>query len=154
MMAPATNNHHEDEPTQHRLEQDIRKTISHLTRHLTALHSSVDHDVPYNRDGVRIITLTGNNNGATMKIDGAAVGQMVETHGMLLGDEKTMRAYSNSNYQAVNNSVLLGGSYTAEDPGIHINFLDFQKEEEEGGDKKEDQKGIENFHQSNLSAMN
>ncbi|KAG0488562.1 hypothetical protein HPP92_007373 [Vanilla planifolia] len=65
-----------------------------------------------------------------MKAD--AVGEVTETHGFVLGDEKALRAFTNSNFQAVNNSVLLGGSCIAEDPGVNIRISEDGEEEEEG----------------------
>uniref|UniRef100_A0A0A9AAT0 Uncharacterized protein n=1 Tax=Arundo donax TaxID=35708 RepID=A0A0A9AAT0_ARUDO len=35
-------------------------------------------------------------------------------------EESVVSAYTNSNYQAVNNSVLVAGSCTVNDPGVHV----------------------------------
>lgn len=59
--------------------------------------------------GVRIVTLSGTNKGATMAGE-------EEAPTALVGDG----AVANSNYQAVNNSVLLDGKCAAEDPGVHL----------------------------------
>ncbi|PKA54191.1 hypothetical protein AXF42_Ash000024 [Apostasia shenzhenica] len=64
-----------------------------------------------------------------MRTDG--VGEATETNGVLVGDEKAMRAYTNSNYQAVNNAIMLGGSCTADDPGVHVVLSDFEDSRKE-----------------------
>ncbi|KAG0490272.1 hypothetical protein HPP92_007135 [Vanilla planifolia] len=133
-MAPA--NTQDDDHCRRKHEHEIRDAISSLTHHLTALgrsaaRTSDSHAVamePHN--GVPFIRLAGKNSGAAMKAD--AVGEVTETHGFVLGDEKALRAFTNSNFQAVNNSVLLGGSCIAEDPGVNIRISEDGEEEEEG----------------------
>ncbi|XP_062224681.1 uncharacterized protein LOC133923385 [Phragmites australis] len=73
-----------------------------------------------------IITLAGENSGATME----ATGDMEDI--VVVGnadadeneddqeEESVVSAYTNSNYQAVNNSVLVAGSCTVNDPGVHV----------------------------------
>ena len=42
------------------------------------------------------------------------------------GDEpEALSTFVNSNFQAINNSVMLGGSYQANDPGVHMDISDF-----------------------------
>uniref|UniRef100_A0ACD5YZK9 Uncharacterized protein n=1 Tax=Avena sativa TaxID=4498 RepID=A0ACD5YZK9_AVESA len=76
-----------------------------------------------------IITLAGENNGAAMEAADAEDLVVVEAGG---GDhdeeddeagedeEVEVSAYTNSNYQAVNNSVLVAGSCAVRDPGVHV----------------------------------
>nr|XP_040256797.1 uncharacterized protein LOC120974357 [Aegilops tauschii subsp. strangulata] len=35
-------------------------------------------------------------------------------------EEVQVAAYTNNNYQAVNNSMLVTGSYAVRDPGVHV----------------------------------
>ncbi|XP_047061867.1 uncharacterized protein LOC124669267 [Lolium rigidum] len=74
-----------------------------------------------------IITLAGENHGAAMEAADAEDLVVVEAGG---GDhdgdddgedeEVEVSAYTNSNYQAVNNSVLVAGSCAVRDPGVHV----------------------------------
>ncbi|ONK78430.1 uncharacterized protein A4U43_C02F18680 [Asparagus officinalis] len=54
-------------------------------------------------------------------------------------DEGKVSAYTNSNFQAVNNSIMMDGECTAEDPGVHIEIVDCMdiEEEDEDGDEKD-----------------
>ncbi|KAL9680289.1 hypothetical protein QQ045_018167 [Rhodiola kirilowii] len=70
--------------------------------------------------GLRIITLAGSNQGATM-------------HGELMDDKantddddpyEALGTYVNSNFQAINNSIMMEGSYTTNDPGVHMDISD------------------------------
>ncbi|KAF0893254.1 hypothetical protein E2562_023506 [Oryza meyeriana var. granulata] len=76
--------------------------------------------------GTSIITLAGENNGATMEVAGDVEDLVVvEAGGDGDGDEEeeeesVVSAYTNSNYQAVNNSVLVAGSCAVKDPGVHV----------------------------------
>ncbi|KAG1354735.1 101 kDa malaria antigen [Cocos nucifera] len=126
------------------MEHEIRDMISKLTHQLTALGGSTAWPGQENEEGdhgVRIITLAGDNKGATMK---ANLEEMMDTHGALHDDERAMSAYTNSNYQAVNNSILLGGSCNAEDPGVHIVISDHVDDhgdsDQESHEKKEKEK--------------
>jgi hypothetical protein len=74
-----------------------------------------------------IITLAGENNGATMEAAGndeaedlVVVGKESEDVDQEEGEESVVSTYANSNYQAVNNSVLVSGSCAVNDPGVHV----------------------------------
>ncbi|KAL6885548.1 hypothetical protein ACP4OV_010327 [Aristida adscensionis] len=79
-------------------------------------------------DAATIITLAGENSGATMETTGDVEDLVVvgkaeddddeEEHEE--EEEEVVSAYTNSNYQAVNNSVLVAGSCAVEDPGVHV----------------------------------
>ncbi|MQM06348.1 hypothetical protein Taro_039174 [Colocasia esculenta] len=100
------------------LEGEIRSMISKLTGHLTNLScraASGAGGEGADGGGMRVVTLAGTNKGATM--EGRDMG---DAHGMIHGDDGQLSAFANSNYQAVNNSILLEGSCTAEDPGVHL----------------------------------
>uniref|UniRef100_A0A0D9W1S1 Uncharacterized protein n=1 Tax=Leersia perrieri TaxID=77586 RepID=A0A0D9W1S1_9ORYZ len=78
--------------------------------------------------GSNIITLAGENNGATMEVAGGGdVEDLVVVEAAGDEDEEeeeeeesVVSAYTNSNYQAVNNSVLVAGSCAVKDPGVHV----------------------------------
>ncbi|KAL6006638.1 hypothetical protein ACLOJK_032131 [Asimina triloba] len=122
------------EGSQKRLDREIKEMVSMLTNHITELQPNKNKagsgdEVRTDEDddrGVRVITLAGNNTGATMR---AGLGEMLEGQGF---DHEMLGAYANSNCQAVNNSIMMNGSYTAEDPGVHIVISDLAEEHEQG----------------------
>ncbi|XP_020095390.1 uncharacterized protein LOC109715021 [Ananas comosus] len=130
-----------------KLDREVHDTISQLTDRLSAF----DVGDAASEKGVRIITIAGDNKGATMKKLQALENQYCshkdqDTQGEVCedGDDGAVRAYANSNYQAVNNSVLVGGSCAAEDPGIHIEVV---SESLHGDDDDEDEEECEHEHE-------
>jgi hypothetical protein len=109
-------------------ERRIHDMMSKLMDRLVSLGQGTsehgnNHNTHHDADqGVRIITLAGENNGATMKA--VSLDELDDTQGMIYNDENLMTAYTNSNYQTVNNSIMLEGSCSAEDPGVHIVISD------------------------------
>ncbi|ONK60098.1 uncharacterized protein A4U43_C08F14160 [Asparagus officinalis] len=69
----------------------------------------------------KIITVVGENVGATMKMKAS---EMKDTSGVMYSNEKTTSAVMNSNYQAVNNSVMFKGRCVVEDPSVHVVISD------------------------------
>ncbi|XP_027363832.1 uncharacterized protein LOC113871166 [Abrus precatorius] len=105
------------------LDRDIRNMVSAITHRVKDFHKSgpTHHLENDEEHGLSMITLAGNNNGATMK---SALDEKSDTTSH--GDEpETLSTYVNSNFQAINNSVMLGGSYQANDPGVHLDISDF-----------------------------
>ncbi|CAN6247895.1 unnamed protein product [Urochloa humidicola] len=109
---------------------EVSAAVSKLNDNLaTALTGSADAATGTNT----IITLAGENSGATMEAAGAgdvedlvvvgnADAEEEENDGQE-GEEEEVQvvsAYTNSNYQAVNNSVLVSGSCAVNDPGVHV----------------------------------
>ena len=99
---------------------EVDAAVTNLNDHLaTALSGGEDAG----SGKTTIITLTGENNGAAMEAADAEDLVVVEAGG---GDhdeedeEVEVSAYTNSNYQAVNNSVLVAGSCAVRDPGVHV----------------------------------
>ncbi|CAI8590969.1 unnamed protein product [Vicia faba] len=88
------------------LDREIREMVSAITGRVTNFHKpgSTHHLDNEDEHGARIITLAGTNEGATLRSE---------------MDEKI------GNFQAINNSVMLGGSYHANDPGVHMDIEDF-----------------------------
>ena len=91
--------------------------------------------------GTTIITLAGENKGASMKVDSSAVadgrgdaaagskerrghkldGSVVVSSGKeQAGGGKGLTAFVNSNVQVINNSLLLQSSCNGGDPGVHL----------------------------------
>ncbi|KAL2336242.1 hypothetical protein Fmac_010688 [Flemingia macrophylla] len=62
-------------------------------------------------NGIRVITIAGENRGAEMQI---TMSQKKSIH------NKGERVYGNSNVQCVNNSMLFNTSLTHHDPGMHL----------------------------------
>ncbi|RRT50733.1 hypothetical protein B296_00026704 [Ensete ventricosum] len=93
-----------------------------------------DHPMSLNKqggDGTRIVVLASENKGAVTKVNSQ---EMMDTGGVLRADKNALAACANSNYQAINNSIVLDGSCTAEDPGIHIAISDHEDDDDESGE--------------------
>ncbi|KAI3852450.1 hypothetical protein MKX03_009413 [Papaver bracteatum] len=141
MVPEPTNNHKRNNnhsADQRQLDREVRDMLSTLTNRLTDLHSnnkSSDHQpiqVGGGEDeeehGVRIITLAGTNMGATMKAE--SLDDQKSSYGIspTTFDNEAMTAYANSNFQSINNSIMLGGSYKCKDPGVHMETSDYLEE--------------------------
>ncbi|KAM0041468.1 hypothetical protein Hdeb2414_s0011g00366681 [Helianthus debilis subsp. tardiflorus] len=118
------------------LDREIRSMMSILTNRLAHLHkkpteggsASNMHDNEHDHDddhgSFSVITMAGNNEGATM------TGQMDmadRKSGMKEDNDQVnapLTTLLNSNFQGVNNSIMVGGSYSANDPGIHLDVED------------------------------
>ncbi|BAF13921.1 uncharacterized protein [Oryza sativa Japonica Group] len=97
---------------------EVSSILSKLNDHLAGADEAKEPA------GTSIITLAGENNGATMEVAGDVEDLVVVEAG---GDEdddeeeeSVVSAYTNSNYQALNNSVLVAGSCAVKDPGVHV----------------------------------
>lgn len=117
--------------------------ISTLTDRLTALGRSVPRSDAKGQEagdaypGLGVITMAGDNKGASMKADMEELG---DAHGGLYSDDGGMCTYTNSNYQAVNNSILLGGSCAAKDPGVHVVISEYVEEDDDDDDDDEEER--------------
>ncbi|KAJ1269794.1 hypothetical protein BS78_06G004700 [Paspalum vaginatum] len=105
---------------------EVNAAVTKLNEHLaTALTGGGEAAAASNNT---IITLAGENSGASMDAAGDAEDLVVvgnadaeEDGGQEEGEEDVViSAYTNSNYQAVNNSVLVAGSCAVNDPGVHV----------------------------------
>ncbi|XWS61478.1 hypothetical protein CRYUN_Cryun07bG0129100 [Craigia yunnanensis] len=116
------------------LDKEIRDMVSAITHRISGIHKpGSSHHEDDDEHGVRIITLSGNNAGATMRseLDGKS-----SPDGISLGEPDTLSTYVNSNFQAVNNSIMLGSSYNTNDPGVHLDVSDvFEHEGKMPADK-------------------
>ncbi|KAE8683934.1 putative Auxin-induced protein 5NG4 [Hibiscus syriacus] len=115
------------------LDKEIKDMVSAITRRVCGVHkpgSSQGGD----DDGVRIITLAGSNAGATMRSE--LDEKSSSPHGISLCEPDTLSTYVNSNFQAVNNSMMLGSSYNTNDPGVHLDISDVAEHEGKKSDDK------------------
>lgn len=142
----------EGDRMQKQLDREIREMVSALINRLAQLqhnpdhvqkqqpagsshlHQQLAHESDDENHGVRIVTLAGSNTGAAMRgeVDdnnARAHGHHGLGHGELLSqndhEEDGLSTYVNSNFQAINNSIMLGGSYSSNDPGVHLDISDF-----------------------------
>ncbi|KAG6684653.1 hypothetical protein I3842_12G072600 [Carya illinoinensis] len=114
---------------QKQLDRGIREMVSAITRRVADLHTSdsihhlqqQDDDDQDDHHGVRIVTLAGTNTGATLRSEMDEKAKSPHD-GLLLGEPETLSAYVNSNFQAINNSIMMGGSYGTNDPGVHLDI--------------------------------
>ncbi|CAL5036108.1 unnamed protein product [Urochloa decumbens] len=107
---------------------EVSAAVSKLNDNLaTALTGGADTGAGNNT----IITLAGENSGATMEAVGdvedlVVVGNVDAEEEENGGDgqqeeeDVVISSYSNSNYQAVNNSAVVSGSCAVNDPGVHV----------------------------------
>ncbi|RDX92383.1 hypothetical protein CR513_25469, partial [Mucuna pruriens] len=127
------------------LDREIRDMVFAITHKVTNFHKSgsTPHLENDGEHGLSMVSLVGNNNGATMK------SELDEKSGITShGDEpEELSTFVNSNFQAINNSLMFGGSYQANDPGVHMDISDFStenhhlKEERHGKKGKKKEKG-------------
>ena len=96
---------------------EVNSTVAKLNDRLAG-----GSDEANNGAATNIITLAGENNGATMEAAGYVEDLVIVEAGGDDGDEEesVVSAYTNSNCQAVNNSVLVAGSCAVKDPGVHV----------------------------------
>jgi hypothetical protein len=108
---------------------EVNTAVAKINDHLAgALTGSDTADA--GGSSTTIIPLAGENNGATMEVaagndegeDLVVVGKESEDDDLQEEgeEERVVSTYANSNYQAVNNSVLVSGSCAVNDPGVHV----------------------------------
>ncbi|XP_043725890.1 uncharacterized protein LOC122672492 [Telopea speciosissima] len=105
---------------------ELQRTTNNMTKsgstQTNAEGKEVDDD---NAGGPRVITLAGSNTGATMR---TGKGEMSDQPyslrwGEVEEEEEEMSTYVNSNFQSINNSLIFGGSYNSNDPGVHMEIM-------------------------------
>ncbi|GER53636.1 oxidoreductases [Striga asiatica] len=113
-MAPEPTSHDSTENERKSLERELKEVISALTTRLSTIQRAHKPSSSQEEEqGVGMITLAGNNVGATMRGDVDEVEQLED-----------LATYVNSNFQAINNSIMMGGSYKTNDPGVHLDISD------------------------------
>ncbi|KAK9145904.1 hypothetical protein Sjap_005807 [Stephania japonica] len=165
-MAPAEFINNATKPnhqtTTSQIDRETRDLVSALTHRLNELHhigklpghhqdgdDGHDHNHHHHHheeeQGARIITLAGTNTGATMH--GEYLDDIPETkYGFSQDVQEAMTTYANSNFQAVNNSIMFNSHYTCDDPGVHIETTEmFERPESKTGShgKKDREKNKE-----------
>ncbi|XP_037475337.1 uncharacterized protein LOC119352851 [Triticum dicoccoides] len=94
---------------------EVSNAITDLNDHLATALGTGDEGK------TTVITLAGENDGAAMDAEDLVVAEAGgEGEEGEEEEEVQLAAYTNSNYQAVNNSVLLAGSCAVRDPGVHV----------------------------------
>ncbi|TXG50804.1 hypothetical protein EZV62_023328 [Acer yangbiense] len=151
-------------------DREVRDMVHAITDRISDLqkpgssHNLEDEDDDH---GVRIITLAGTNTGATMRTE--LDDKNIPLSGVSLGDQhqhqqqqqpEPLATYVNSNFQSVNNSIMLGSTYNTNDPGVHLDIADFyehqhghkpdQKQHAKKG-KKKDKESLKSDHHSDHS---
>lgn len=121
------------------LDKDIREMVTSITSRVTNFHKSGHYKEDEDEDdGVRIITLAGTNDGATLKSE---VDNKMAGHHSTKPEDEPLSTYVNSNFQAVNNSIMFSGSYQANDPGVNVEIVDFIEPASHHKAGKHDKKG-------------
>lgn len=130
-------NSFEEEKQHKQFDREVREMVSAITHRLSDLHkpgSSSHHEVNENEHGARIITLAGTNSGASLRSE---LDEKIGFHGEAPPAEfDALSTFVNSNFQAVNNSIMMGAGYTAHDPGVHLDVSDFVEPHEPKPEKK------------------
>ncbi|CAN4104716.1 unnamed protein product [Withania somnifera] len=109
-------------------DNEIKNMISDLTKHLGGLKNVRNKAAPGDSSqsddddhGTRIITLAGTNVGASMR---GEMEEKVGIEGNPTEGNEALKTYVNNNFQSLNNSIMLGGSYCINDPGVHLDISD------------------------------
>ncbi|CAN6860209.1 unnamed protein product [Brassica oleracea] len=96
---------------------DLKNMISSLTHMGAEKGGPSQYEEREEEDeGVRVITLSGSNIGATMKTE------LDNNHGEDKHELDFLTTFVNSNFQAVNNSLMMGAKYETHDPGVHLDI--------------------------------
>ncbi|KAJ9131464.1 hypothetical protein P3X46_035120 [Hevea brasiliensis] len=108
------------------LDREVRDMVNAITSRVGDLHKTGgSQQAEQDENGVRIITLAGTNTGATMRTElDEKVPNNAPQGGVSAGEPDLLDTYVNSNFQAVNNSIMLGSSYNTNDPGVHLDISD------------------------------
>ncbi|XP_023551598.1 uncharacterized protein LOC111809376 [Cucurbita pepo subsp. pepo] len=109
-------------------DREVREMVSTLTGRLGLIRkggSAHQHEL-VDDQGSSVITLAGTNTGATMRAELNGKTTKLEEAGA--DENESLASYINSNFQAINNSIMFGGSYTGNDPGVHMDMSDYYEE--------------------------
>ncbi|KAG2680594.1 hypothetical protein I3760_11G105600 [Carya illinoinensis] len=119
----------------------VREMVSAITHRFTDLQKSgkLQQGDDQDDNGVRIVTLAGNNTGATLRSEMDEKASPL--HGVSLGEPEDLTTYVNSNFQAINNSIMMGGSYNTNDPGVHVDIVDYFDSKGQNPADKQGKKG-------------
>ncbi|CAN1779439.1 hypothetical protein LINPERHAP1_LOCUS14746 [Linum perenne] len=168
-MLPGANNKstsapHPDHPKL--LDRHVRDMVNTITHRVSGIsttgsgHSTsatTTDDDELQQHGVSVITLAGTNTGATMRgeFDRDSLKQGVgrKSNNVEQDEEDEEDAnvgtYVNSNFQAVNNSIMLDSNYTTNDPGVHLDISDHRGDDKLG---RRGKKNIADNHEASKSS--
>jgi outer membrane biosynthesis protein TonB len=139
-----------------KLHKELKEGVAEMVHKLSASAPSAGggHGRPASAAaGTTVVTLAGENKGASMKIDGAALadgkadsaaGKERRGHkldgsavagGKEQGGSKGLTAFVNSNVQVINNSLMLQSSCNGGDPGVHLKLSTKAKKKGDGGEE-------------------
>ncbi|KAJ8764827.1 hypothetical protein K2173_010292 [Erythroxylum novogranatense] len=113
------------------IDREIKDMVNSITQHIDGINRPGDsgksphlHEMGEDENGVRILTLAGTNTGATMRTE--LDEKQSKRSGISLDDSEpdAMDTYVNSNFQSVNNSIMLQSTYKTNDPGVHMDIAD------------------------------
>ncbi|KAJ6301246.1 hypothetical protein OIU77_015539 [Salix suchowensis] len=114
------------------LDRELRDTVNTMTARITdhfhkpgESHHGQESSADEDGHGIRIVTLAGTNTGATMRgeLDGQKSNKVPD--GVSFGEpDQSPETWVNSNFQAVNNSIMFGSNYSTNDPGVHMDISD------------------------------
>ncbi|CAN6971023.1 hypothetical protein IGI04_034135 [Brassica rapa subsp. trilocularis] len=106
-------------PQQH-FRHDLKNMISSVTHMGADKAGPSQYEEEKEEDGISAITLAGSNLGATMKTElDDNQGDSYKNGGQELD---FLTTFVNSNFQAVNNSIMMGAKYETHDPGVHLDI--------------------------------
>ncbi|KAJ9550247.1 hypothetical protein OSB04_014292 [Centaurea solstitialis] len=150
------------------VDREIGDMISALTRRLAHLQKKPMDGANQQEEteevenehgaGVGIITMAGTNEGATMRGEIMGMGQddNYKALGVKQDPSSPFTSYLNNNVQSINNSIMVGGSYSANDPGIHLDVDDDDYQEDPtswyGKKKKKNKKKMDKANSSSSSS--
>ncbi|XP_050236773.1 uncharacterized protein LOC126686670 [Mercurialis annua] len=101
---------------QNPFDREVRHMVNTITSRVGDFHKPGDDEA-----GIRMVTLAGTNMGATMRTE---LDDQIGTDNQqrAASESEPLATYVNSNFQAVNNSMMLGSSYSTHDPGVHLDI--------------------------------
>ncbi|KAF2575704.1 hypothetical protein F2Q70_00001279 [Brassica cretica] len=106
-------------PQQH-FRHDLKNKVSSVTHMGADKAGPSQYEEEKEEDGISAITLAGSNLGATMKTElDDNQGDSYKNGGQELD---FLTTFVNSNFQAVNNSIMMGAKYETHDPGVHLDI--------------------------------
>ncbi|CAN7090525.1 hypothetical protein HID58_032736 [Brassica napus] len=105
---------------QQHFRHDLKNMISSVTQMGADKAGPSQYEEEKEEDGISAITLAGSNLGATMKTElDDNQGDSYKNGGQELD---FLTTFVNSNFQAVNNSIMMGAKYETHDPGVHLDI--------------------------------
>ncbi|CAN0840768.1 hypothetical protein LINGRAHAP2_LOCUS2914 [Linum grandiflorum] len=128
-MVPGANKSSSDHHPNKLLDRHVRDMVNTITHRVSGIPTgTTTDDDELQQHGVSVITLAGTNTGATMRgeFDRNKKGDMEDQEEE--EEEDNVGTYVNSNFQAVNNSIMLDSKYTTNDPGVHLDISDHRRQ--------------------------